>query len=394
MPLPSLTLVVQRYGPEVNGGAETFARMLAERLTAIADVRVLTTCAIDYHTWANAYEPGVSELNGVMVERHPVDFERADDMAERTSAVLHKSHTLFDEYDWMRAQGPYSTGLFNAIRDRYPRTDLFIFVTYLYAHTVFGLPLVADKAVLIPHAHDEPFLRLGIMRPLFHAPQAIVYNIEPEMALVQATMQNSYIPQFAAGVGIDAPQDVDAARFRAKFGIAEPFLLYVGRIDVGKNVNELFDHFARYKATHGGDLKLVLIGKAHIPIPQREDVVALGFVSESDKYDALASAEALVQPSKYESLSLVAMEAWLVETPVIVNGHSEVLKYQCRQSNGGFYTYSYEEFELAVERLLADPALGKTLGRQGKRYVQARFDWRVILAKFQALIDTLTQQQD
>jgi glycosyltransferase involved in cell wall biosynthesis len=386
----SIAVVVQRYGIEVNGGAEYFARLLAEHLTAIAEVRVLTTCAIDYHTWANEYPPGKTQLNGVEVERYPVDFPRAEDLIQRTAQILYKEHSLYDEYDWVRAQGPYSTKLFTAIRDAYANTDLFIFVTYLYAPTVFGLPLVADKAVLIPHAHDEPYLKLDVMRHIFHAPQAIVYNVEPEMRMVQTIMQNSYIPQFTAGVGIDPPQNVNTERFRSKYNIKGDFILYVGRIDAGKNVDELFDYFIQYREQFNSDLKLVLIGKAHIPIPDRSDIISLGFVSEEDKFDAMASALTLVQPSRFESLSLVALESWLMETPVLVNGAGEVLKYQCRQSNGGLYYNSYEEFELALTRLLTDPETARVMGQQGRAFVQNRFNWDLILAKFRALIETLT----
>ena len=392
MKKPSIAIVVQRYGIEVNGGAEYFARLLAEHLTAIARVRVLTTCAIDYHTWANEYPPGKTILNGVEVERFPVDYGRASDGVERTAYILNEEHTLFDEYDWIRAQGPYSTELFKAISDAYVDTDLFIFVTYLYAPTVFGLPLVADKAILIPHAHDEPYLKLGAMRHIFHAPQAIVYNVEPEMRMVQSIMQNHHIPQFLAGVGIDTPQDVSTERFRSKYGIVGDFILYVGRIDDSKNVNELLDYFIRYREENQTPLKLVLVGKAHITIPERPDIVPLGFVSEQDKFDAMASALALLQPSRYESLSLVALESWLVETPVLVNGDSEVLKYQCRQSNGGFYYSSYDEFELALTFLLQNPAMAATMGRQGRAFVQERFNWDIILAKFRALFEALTGQ--
>ncbi|MFN2116986.1 MAG: glycosyltransferase family 4 protein [Candidatus Promineifilaceae bacterium] len=392
MSKPSIIIVIQRYGEEVNGGAEYFARLLAEHLTTIADVRVLTTCAIDYHTWANDYPSGKTLLNGVDVERFPVDYQRASDSVERTAQILNKEHALFDEYDWVRAQGPYSSELFKAIRKAYIDTDLFIFITYLYASTVFGLPLVADKAILIPHAHDEPYLKLGVMRHIFHAPQAIVYNVEPEMEMVQTIMQNSYIPQFTAGVGIDPPQNVDQERFRSKYNIQGDFILYVGRIDVGKNVDELFDYFIQYRQHHESDLKLVLIGKAHIAIPDRPDIIPLGFVSEEDKFDAMASALALLQPSRFESLSLVALESWLVERPVLVNGASEVLKYQCRQSNGGLYYSSYDEFELALTHLLNDPETAALMGRQGREFVLERFNWDIILAKFRALIETLTSK--
>jgi glycosyltransferase involved in cell wall biosynthesis len=391
MQKPSIAIVVQRYGEEVNGGAEYFARLLAEHLTTIAEVRVLTTCAIDYHTWANEYPPGKSNLNGVEIERYAVDHQRARDGVERTAYILNNEHSLFDEYDWIRAQGPFSTELFKAIREAYEYTDLFVFITYLYAPTVFGLPLVADKAILIPHAHDEPYLKLGIIRHIFHAPQAIVYNVEPEMQMVQAVMQNHYIPQFTAGVGIDPPQKISPETFRAKFDIKGDFILYVGRIDESKNVHELLDYFIHYRTVHETDLKLVLIGKAHIPLPDRSDIISLGFVSEEDKFNAMSSALALLQPSRYESLSLVALESWLVETPVLVNGDSEVLKYQCRQSNGGLYYSSYEEFELALTQLIDHPDIAAIMGRQGRAFVLQRFNWNVILAKFRALIETLTR---
>jgi hypothetical protein len=47
-----VALVVQRYGPEVHGGAETLARRMAELLAEHVELEVLTTCAIDYLTWS------------------------------------------------------------------------------------------------------------------------------------------------------------------------------------------------------------------------------------------------------------------------------------------------------------------------------------------------------
>ena len=74
---------------------------------------------------------------------------------------------------------------------------------------------------------------------------------------------------------------------------------------------------------------------------------------------------------------------------MLVNGFSEVMKYQCRQSNGGLYYGNYDEFELALTRILDDPQLAAQMGRQGRKFVQERFNWDVILAKFQALFEAL-----
>jgi glycosyltransferase involved in cell wall biosynthesis len=382
-------MVVQRYGEEVNGGAELLARWLAERLTCLAEMHVITTCAVDYHTWDNFYPPGESDLNGVRIHRFAVDMPRRADFIQRTAELFKDRHTLFDEYGWVKDQGPYSTGLLDYVRESYDYYDLYIFVTYLYPPVLFGLPLVADKAVLIPNAHDEPYLRLPVYRSLFHAPQAIIYNTEPEKRLVNQVMRNHYVPQIVAGVGINVPEDVSAARFRQKHSIDGPFVLYVGRVDSSKNVPELVEYFIRFRDETGRDLKLALIGKANMLLPSRADVLPLGFVSEEDKFDAIRAADVLMMPSLYESLSMVALEAWLMETPTLLNGRCEVLKYQCRRSNGGLYYYTYEEFSAALAVLLDDPDLRAQLGRQGRAFVAANYDWDIVIAKFKAVLETL-----
>ncbi len=290
----------------------------------------------------------------------------------------------------MKEQGPYSSDLLNYVYDSYDEYDLYIFVTYLYPPVFFGLPLVSDKAVLIPNAHDEPYLHLPIIRSLFHLPQMIIYNTVPEKLLVNRVMHNHYVPQIVAGVGVDVPADVSAARFREKYGIDGRFILYVGRVEESKNVPELFDHFIRFREETGADLKLLLIGKVKVYVPDRPDIVPLGFVSEEDKFDAISAADVLVMPSLFESLSIVAMEAWLMETPTLLNGRCEVLEYQSRQSNGGLYYYSYEEFASALTMLLDHDDLRAQLGRQGRAFVTANYSWDVILAKYRAVLDTLT----
>lgn len=385
-----VAVVVQRYGEEVNGGAELYARWLAERLTSLAETHVITTCAIEYQTWDNAYSPGESDLNGVRIHRFLVDAPRKADFAQQTVALFENGRTLFDELQWMKDQGPYSTGLLDYIRESYDVYDLFIFVTYLYPPTFFGLPLVSDKAVLVPAAHDEPYLRLPIMRQLFHLPQALIFNTEPEKRLVNEVTRNEYVPQIVAGIGINVPDDVSAERFRSKYDIAGPFVLYAGRVDSSKNVPELLDYFTRFRDETGRDVKLVLVGRSNLELPSRPDIIPLGFVSEEDKFDAIRAADVLMMPSLYESLSLVIMEAWLMEVPTLVNGHCEVLKFQSRRSNGGLYYYTYDEFETALNLLLDDAALRAKLGRQGRAFVSANYSWDVVMAKYEALLDTLT----
>jgi glycosyltransferase involved in cell wall biosynthesis len=105
----------------------------------------------------------------------------------------------------------------------------------------------------------------------------------------------------------------------------------------------------------------------------------------------MAAATAVVMPSLYESLSIIALESWLMGTPVLVNGRCTVLKYQCRQSNGGLYYTNYAEFALSLSTLLQSASLRQTLGQQGGRYVQKTYSWDSILHKYQTILDKITR---
>jgi len=68
-----IAFIAPRYGSSVVGGAETLCRLLAENLTANGTpVDVLTTCAVDHFTWADALPPGESVEGGIRVRRFPV----------------------------------------------------------------------------------------------------------------------------------------------------------------------------------------------------------------------------------------------------------------------------------------------------------------------------------
>ena len=383
-----IAIVVQRYGLEVNGGAEQHARWLAERLAATADVTVLTTCALDYITWANHYPAGEETINGVRVRRFPVDAPRDWKKAQRqTRLVTTHLHTLFDEVAWVKDQGPFSSSLFTAIRRAYETTDAFIFYTFHYATAYFGLPIVSDKAFLVPTAHDDPFIHMALFRPLFHLPRGIFYLTEPERLLVQRVTRNDYVPSTVTGVGVDMPLDASAERFRQKFGLAEPFLLYVGRIDESKNVPELLDFFVRYRATADGPLKLVLLGKSNLTLPDHPDIVHLGFLPDADKQDAIAAAALVVLPSLYESLSMITLEAWAGGTPVLVNEQCEVVKYLCRQSNAGLYYRTHDEFTATLQHLLGSDALRRQMGHQGRQFVMRHYRPEVVLQHYTTLLD-------
>ena len=390
----NLAIVVQRYGADISGGAELHARYIAELLSSRANVRVLTTCARDHLTWKNEFPPGGEQVNGVPVERFRVDRERnIREFGIRSRRVFTRHHSLQEELDWLDSEGPVSRGLIARLRRSASEFDLVVLFSVRYHHAYFGARAVPGRAVLVPTAEREPALALAIFQPIFRGVRAIMYNSPEERAAIQGLAHNQDVPGVVVGVGSRIPPATDTARARLAFNLSHPFLLYVGRIEENKGCAELFDYFLRYLESSRGELDLVLIGTPAMPIPQHPRIRHLGFVSDQDKFDVLASAAALVMPSYFESLSMVALEAWALGRPVLANGRCDVLRGQCVRSNAGLYYENAGDFAAALDRLVDDTGLAHAMGRNGRDYFQHHYSWPVIERKYLEMFKQLETTQ-
>ena len=385
-----VAIVVQRYGADINGGAELHARYIAERLARQATVEVLTTCAKDYITWRNELPPGETRVNGVLVRRFLVKRPRnPDDFGRRSQTVFDEVHSIADELRWLESEGPASPALIAHIRKTRDEMDFFIFFSCRYYHAWHGARAVADKAVLVPTAERDPAVGVSIFGPVFRGVRALLYNSFEERALIQGISQNQQVPGVVVGVGSAIPDRTQPWRFKKQFKVKRPFALYIGRIDENKGCAELFSHFERYAAAHPRGLDLLLIGSAVLPVPAHPRIRHLGFLGDEDKFDALAAADLLVMPSPFESLSMVALEAWALGKPVLATSRCDVLRGQCQRSGGGLYYDSYEEFAEALYALEASGPLNHILGQSGREYFRHHYTWPVIERKYLDLLNRL-----
>jgi glycosyltransferase involved in cell wall biosynthesis len=389
---PRLTFVVQRYGEEILGGAESLARQVAERLAVDAEVQVLTTCAKEYTTWENVYPPGESVLNGVHVYRFPTVQPRRKHFGRMSACLFGQPHTLADELAWVKAQGPLSPELLQALPSHRAATDVFVFLTYIYYPTALGLRLVSDKALLVPTAHDEPPIYLNLYRALFHAPRGILFNTEEERAFVQQQFGNAYIPNLVVGLGVDAPSHPQPERFRQKLRLPAPYFLYLGRIVESKGCDELLRYFTHFRALYPGEASLVLLGKSEMSLPSTPDVIYGGFVSEAEKFDAIAGARAILVPSRFESLSMITLEAWALSRPVVTTAFSPVVCGMCRRGNGGLYYQDADEFAEILHLLMESPDLATAIGHNGRRFYQANYTWDRVLGKYWDMIECVMRE--
>ncbi len=386
--MTQLAVVIQRYGTDITGGSESHCMAMVNRLARFAGVEIITTCAKEYVSWRNEYAEGTDSINGIPVHRFKTDRMRKARQFDAYSDYLYTNpHTYFDEIDWMVRQGPYAPGMFRYIKEQADRFNAFIFYTYLYPTTFFGMQYVPRKSILVSTAHNEPPLYFDIFRMMFNLPQAFLFLTPEEKDLVHSTFRNHAIPYEVLGTGVDIPHDGGSRGFREKYAIHGDFLLYAGRIDEGKGCGQMLDFFMQYKAAHETDVQLVLMGKSVMDVPERPDIRMLGFVSEEDKINGMSAASILLMPSRMESLSIVTLEAWSVATPVLVNAGCDVLRGHCIRSNAGLYYTDYDEFEACLDLLLKNRDVAAALGQNGKQYIHHNYQWDVIDQKLMKIVD-------
>jgi glycosyltransferase involved in cell wall biosynthesis len=318
-----------------------------------------------------------------------------------------------------------------------------LFFTYLYAPTVLGLEINPGKSVLVSTAHDEPAIQLEIFKEVFARPASICYLTESERQFVHSQFVDRPLLEDVIGVGVDLPQqqpyprvpsppdeeagpgdsgaaataeaagprsasgasdsgnsdaadDESTARdypshllsrgsvFRRRHRLHGPVLLYGGRIDPGKGCEELIEYFSGY-IKDGGDATLALMGVKMMALPEEPYIRFAGMLSDAERLQALEAATVVSCPSPYESLSLLALEALSVGTPILANARSAVLVEHCVKSNGGLYYADRDEFVECLRLLVSDSRLRAALGRNGRDYVRRNYRWDVVLGKYERI---------
>jgi glycosyltransferase involved in cell wall biosynthesis len=380
-----LACVVHRYGSDIAGGSEAHCRQVAEHLAAHHDVTVLTTCAQDHVTWRNVYPAGESRVGAVRIVRFPVARERSlhgfRDASDRAFAAKARRP---EQDAWFRENGPDAPALLDHLRAHGREFDGILFWAFRYAPVYFGLPMVADRAILVPTAEDDPVVRMDASVDLFSRPAGFIFLTPEEQQLVARRLTGPLPPSCVVGSGLD-PAPTSSVPLEA-FGITLPFMLYLGRIDPNKGCDTLVRYFMRYASDHRDELTLVMAGPANMPLPAHPAVKYLGFVDDRVRQTLLTHATVLVVPSRFESLSLVLLEGWNHACPAIVNERCDVLKGQALRANGALYYRDYDEFARATDYLLAHPDIARELGRQGLAYVEAHYRWPHVMAQIEELL--------
>ena len=386
---------VQRYHDSIVGGSENACRQFAERLSDRGHaVEVLTSCALNYRTWSNDLTPGTSELNGVEVHRLPTARERGS--SSRHEQLFARSFSgprplsLSEQREWTHATGPNLQGYERWIRHNASRFDVAIFMTYLYGTTTRGVPAAKGlvPVVLQPTAHDEAPIWLSQFDFIFKLADALLYFTPEEQHFV-AERFRKVAKGSVVGLGFNSPSPEQEPLHR----LPKPYLIYVGRWDQAKGVERLTRYIGAVRQELGVDLHLVTVGELPVGDVWPDWVRHLGFLSERAKARAIRGSLALVQPSYFESFSIVLFEAWSQGRPVLVQERCAVLEGQVRRSGGGFTYRSESTFVGAVQRLLLNVDLGNTTGETGREFVKQNYSWPRVLGDLEEALESVCRRK-
>lgn len=404
--------ITVRYGLDITGGAEFHCRMLAERLVNKYDVEVLTTTIKDYTTFIPELKEECDEINGVKIRRfnnNPFDKDLYRKLQKKTKKArkirrliyrLKLSNIIFPifpiwnyqkdaEYKLMKHHGFYSDNLLNFIKKHQKEYDVLIFLTYENAITHFGALIAPEKTILIPTAHLESMLFRSINSHLFTKVGFIAFNTSTEQEMCRKIFQHKLASNEVISVGVDiTPANVDDIQ-KIKDNLSSPYLLFCGRIVEGK-LNNFLDYFVSFKHKYKIDLKLVLTGDLFMPKVEHPDIIYTGFVSESEKTALIQNSFAVVNPSIYESLSLIALEALSLGKMVIANKRCNVMIEHESKSKGALVCYKSEtDLHKILFNLLNNPIIVKQKGIDGMKYVEENYKWDIIIDKLTNCIERI-----
>src|SRR3546814_7110578 len=165
----TIASVAPRFGPDVVGGSEAVMREAATGLAARGwDVEVLTTRARDHYTWADAYPPGTSVVDGVTVRRfelvreegrYPGQADRGD--LERRIA---EGIPLDEGQELAWVNGLFRVpDLYHHLVAEQRRYRAIVLSPYLFWTTVVGAMVAPERTIVMPCLHDEGYARLRII---------------------------------------------------------------------------------------------------------------------------------------------------------------------------------------------------------------------------------------
>jgi len=262
----------------------------------------------------------------------------------------------------------------------------------LWIRTLYRIPLVVtlhSMEPLRPWKADQ--LSTGYLLSTWIEKTAV--EAADRVIAVSATMREDILAHFRVDPSkvIVIHNGIDPERFRPTdkrdaldgFGVRTPYVLFVGRITDQKGIFHLLEAATRLPP----GVQVVLCASApdtpEIEARLRRAVSAhpnAVWINEMVPHDVVTQlyshAAVFACPSVYEPFGLINLEAMACETPVVASAVGGILEVIVDGETGLLVEPARPDvLAEALTRVLANPALGRSMGRAGRRRVETRFSW-------------------
>lgn len=415
--------VTPRYGAEIASGAEHACRLLAEQLAQRHDVDVITTCARDPRTFANASPEGADKVRGVLVRRFSVGHgHEAAAFTALSERLRREPHTRADEIEWSRRLGPNSPSLLDFLKRQHRNYDALVFFSLFHPTTVHGLRVAPERSVLFPHLQLSPSLRFGLWEELLRLPRGIGYFSGAERRLARGFVGATPGFEEVVGIGIDpappqtyprhqqdpadapevegerAPDDDEPAAeeyldgrgvpFRRRHRLYGPMAVYAGKVDGGNGCEEMLEYFDSYAGAEPADspASLVLVGVKMMRVPPEPYVRMAGVLPQRERMTAFEAADVTIAPDADDLLAQSLLESMAVGTPVLASARNAAAVEHCRHAGGGLFYGNRAEFVEGLRTIMGNHRLRERMGAAGRHYVRQHHRWDAVLGRFDRLI--------
>ena len=389
---PDFFLVTPWFGTFAGGGGRAFASLAEMFQRCGYSVTVLTTCSRSpYEDWRNACDPaGELHVNGIRILRFPVDqtdqgpYHAAVAARIRGEAVpLELQRAFFERGLNSQALIQYVGGL----RER----AVIIAGTYFQSLIPSLINAHPGRIIALPAFHDEPEFYWAPISDMVANSRKILFLSEEEKELAIRNyghrVGRRLVESSVVGIGVELRKETEARlgdtdflqQTRARLGLPEHYLVYVGRIEGGKGLSHLIPWMISLNETYIAQgqvpIPLALVGDGPPGIvPESPWLIKLGYLPEEEKFAVVRQSIGLINPSMLESFSYVVMEAWLVGAPVLVPKACAVTAGHVARCGGGLVFENESDFATQVDSLL-ESTLRKNMAAKGSRYVRAQFRW-------------------
>ena len=203
------------------------------------------------------------------------------------------------------------------------------------------------------------------------------------------------IPNGIAGADFESSKVED---FKKRHGLeSRSFILFVGRLNLIKGPDLLLQAFCNLKdrlidvdlvfvGPDGGMLQDLKIAACKEGMESR--IRFIGYLGGSEKSDAYHAAILLAIPSRHEAMSIVALEAGICGTPVLLTDQCGF--DQLAEIGGGWVVpATVKGLEKGLAEVLSAPELLQPAGSKIRRYAIEHFSWDVVVQSYRSLYATL-----